>query len=106
MSREQCRPIELEQVEVLAVPGDIVMSISTLGRSNNVFHALMAANAIGCKSIGMLGRDGGNIGGIVDLNVAVPVRETPHIQEAHVAIIHILSDRVEKTLFPPLETGR
>ncbi|HEY7744870.1 MAG TPA: D-sedoheptulose 7-phosphate isomerase [Desulfuromonadales bacterium] len=94
------------QVEALAVPGDIVVGISTSGCSNNVFQALMAANSMGCKTIGLLGRDGGNIGGIVDLNLTVPVMETPHIQEAHVAIIHILCDLVEKTLFPPPETGR
>lgn len=89
------------QVEALAAPGDVVIGISTSGRSNNVFHALTAANTLGCKTIGLLGRDGGNIGGIVDLNLTVSVTETPHIQEAHVAIIHIICDLVEKALFPP-----
>lgn len=83
------------QVEALAIPGDVVIGISTSGHSNNVFHALTAANEIGCKTIGLLGRDGGNIGGIVDLNITVPVQETPFIQEAHLAIIHILCDLVE-----------
>lgn len=68
------------QVEALAQPGDVVIGISTSGKSNNVFHALAAANQIGCKTIGLLGRDGGNIGGIVDVNLTVPVEYTPYIQ--------------------------
>ncbi|MFA5514962.1 MAG: D-sedoheptulose 7-phosphate isomerase [Desulfuromonadales bacterium] len=78
------------QVEALARPGDVVIGISTSGHSNNVFYALTAANQLGCKTVGLLGRDGGNIGGIVDLNLTVPSQETPFIQEAHVTIIHIL----------------
>jgi D-sedoheptulose 7-phosphate isomerase len=87
------------QVEALAQPGDVVIGISTSGHSNNVFHALASANEIGCKTIGLLGRDGGNIAGIVDVNLTVPVQETPRIQEAHVTIIHILCDLVERNLF-------
>jgi D-sedoheptulose 7-phosphate isomerase len=87
------------QVEALARPGDVVIGISTSGHSNNVFHAVMAANEIGCKTIGLLGREGGNIAGIVDVNLTVPVQETPRIQEAHVTIIHILCDLVERNLF-------
>lgn len=68
------------QVEALAQPGDVVIGISTSGKSNNVFHALTAANQIGCKTIGLLGRDGGNIGSIVDVNLTVPVEYTPYIQ--------------------------
>lgn len=87
------------QVEALAQPGDVVIGISTSGKSNNVFHALTAANQTGCKTIGLLGRDGGNIAGIVDVNLTVPVQYTPYIQGAHGAIIHIICDLVEKELF-------
>jgi D-sedoheptulose 7-phosphate isomerase len=87
------------QVEALARPGDVVIGISTSGHSNNVFHALTAANEIGCKTIGLLGREGGNISGIVDVALTVPVKETPRIQEAHLTIIHILCDLVERNIF-------
>jgi D-sedoheptulose 7-phosphate isomerase len=87
------------QVDALALPGDVVVGISTSGLSNNVFHALTAANQIGCKTIGLLGREGGNIAGIVNLNLTVPVQYTPYIQGAHGAIIHIICDLVEKELF-------
>jgi len=87
------------QVEALAVPGDVVLGISTSGASNNVFHALIAGNEIGCTTIGLLGCQGGNIDGIVDISMVVPSRETPYIQEAHLTIIHILCNLVESELF-------
>jgi D-sedoheptulose 7-phosphate isomerase len=87
------------QVEALARAGDVVIGISTSGHSNNVFHALTAANEMGCSTIGLLGREGGNIAGIVDVNLTVPVQETPRIQEAHLTIIHIICDLVERNLF-------
>jgi D-sedoheptulose 7-phosphate isomerase len=87
------------QVEALARAGDVVIGISTSGHSNNVFHALTAANDMGCSTIGLLGREGGNIAGIVDVNLTVPVQETPRIQEAHLTIIHIICDLVERNLF-------
>lgn len=84
------------QVEALAQPGDVVVGLSTSGNSPNVFLALEAARAIGCTTIGLLGRDGGKIAPLVDLNLTVPVQETPHIQEAHITIIHLLCDLVEQ----------
>lgn len=87
------------QVEALAQPGDVVIGISTSGKSANVRAALSAARAAGCRTIGLLGRDGGDIAGLVDQALVIPVQETPHIQEAHVTIIHILCNLVERELF-------
>jgi D-sedoheptulose 7-phosphate isomerase len=87
------------QVMALAVPGDVVIGISTSGCSRNILCALTTAKEIGCHTIGLLGRDGGTIGGIVDINLTVPSQDTPRIQEAHSAIIHIICDLVEKCLF-------
>jgi D-sedoheptulose 7-phosphate isomerase len=50
-------------------------------------------------TIGLLGRDGGEIGKLVDLALTVPSTDTPRIQEAHLFILHILCDLVEKELF-------
>jgi len=86
------------QVEALAVAGDVVLGISTSGQSLNVLNALVAAKNIGCTTIGLSGRDGGAIGSVVDLGLTVRVNETPHIQEAHLTIIHILCDLVEKQI--------
>ena len=86
------------QVEALARPGDVVIGISTSGKSSNVLVALTAARAAGCLTIGLLGCDGGSIAGLVDLALVIPVQETPHIQEAHLTIIHILCDLIEQDM--------
>lgn len=87
------------QVEALAVPGDVVIGISTSGNSNNVLYALAAAREAGCKTVGLLGRDGGAIAGAVDVTLTVSAEKTPYIQEAHLTIIHILCNLVEQKLF-------
>ena len=87
------------QVEALAVKGDVVIGISTSGHSANVHAALCKARDAGCITIALLGRDGGKIRPDVDLALVVPAQETPHIQEAHVALIHILCDLIERQLF-------
>lgn len=87
------------QVEALAAPGDLVVGISTSGASRNVKAALELARHQGCRTIGLLGRDGGAIAGIVDLALIVPSVDTPRIQEGHITIIHIICDLLEKELF-------
>ena len=87
------------QVEAHAVPGDIVIGISTSGNSRNVCRALALANEVGARTLGLLGRDGGEIAGITDTSLIVSVEETPRIQEAHLVIIHLLCDLIEKRLF-------
>ena len=87
------------QVEALAVPGDVVIGISTSGSSPNVYQALDLARTTGCRTIGLLGRDGGSIAGIVDIALTVPSFDTPRIQEGHIIMIHIICDLLEKRLF-------
>ena len=87
------------QIEALAQPGDYVFGLSTSGNSANVQAALVLAKELGCYTVGLLGRDGGRIAPLVDLNLTVPVKATPHIQEAHIAIIHLLCDLVEQQMF-------
>jgi D-sedoheptulose 7-phosphate isomerase len=87
------------QVEALAGPGDVLIGISTSGHSRNVMRALEVGKAIGTRTIGLLGRDGGEVGPLVELALTVPGDATPRIQEAHLLIVHILCDLVEKELF-------
>jgi D-sedoheptulose 7-phosphate isomerase len=87
------------QVEALAVEGDVVVGISTSGSSPNVLSALRRAREMGCRTVGLLGRDGGAIRGLVDTELTVPSPDTPRIQEAHITIIHILCELVEQGLF-------
>ena len=87
------------QVEGLAAPGDVVIGISTSGNSPNVLAALTLAREMGCRTVGLLGRDGGTIGPVVDLELTVPSQDTPRIQEGHITMIHILCDLVERRMF-------
>jgi D-sedoheptulose 7-phosphate isomerase len=88
------------QVEALAAPGDLVIGLSTSGNSPNVLSAIELALERDCQTIGLLGRDGGSIKNICTLALVVPSDDTPRIQEAHITIIHIVCDLVEKALFP------
>jgi len=87
------------QVEAHAVPGDVVFGISTSGNSPNVQAALQCAAQKGCRTVALLGKDGGSIKGVAELALVVPSFDTPRVQEGHITIIHILCDLVERELF-------
>lgn len=87
------------QVEGLGLPGDVVFGISTSGNSPNVLAALAKASQLGCRTVALLGRDGGSIKSVADHALIVPSTDTPRIQEGHVTIIHIICDLVEQRLF-------
>ncbi len=87
------------QVEALAAPGDLVVGISTSGNSPNVQQALELAREMGCRTVGLLGKDGGSIKSVCDLPLIVPTDDTPRVQEGHITIIHIVCDLLEKTMF-------
>ena len=87
------------QVEAHAAAGDVVVGISTSGNSPNVEAALCAAGKLGCRTIALLGKDGGSIKSQAELPLVVPSFDTPRVQEGHIAIIHIICDLLEKRLF-------
>lgn len=87
------------QVEALALAGDLVVGISTSGNSPNVLQALKLAREKGCRTVGLLGKDGGSIKELCDLALIVPTDDTPRVQEGHITIIHIVCDLLEKSMF-------
>lgn len=88
------------QIEGLAKPGDIAFGLSTSGNSANVIKAMEKAKEMGCKTIALLGGDGGKIAGLVDISLIVPSKQTPRVQESHITIGHILCNLIESELFP------
>ncbi len=88
------------QIEGLACKGDVAIGISTSGNSRNVLEGIEKAKEMGCKTIGLLGCDGGRIAEASDLSLVVPSKDTPRIQESHITIGHILCGLVEEELFP------
>ena len=83
------------QVEALANKGDLLIGLSTSGHSKNVVRALSLAHHMGCKTIGLSGRDGGVMSEVCDLNIIVPSHDTPRIQEMHIMIGHIICQAID-----------
>lgn len=83
------------QIEAFAKPSDLFIAISTSGNSTNILNALEAAKAVGCKTLGLSGRDGGQMNEWCDLNIVVPENNTARIQEMHILIGHILCKAVD-----------
>lgn len=79
-----------EQLKNFARPGDVVMAISGSGNSPNVLRAVEYANSIGCRTIGLTGRDGGKLGRLAQLNVHVPVPHMGRIEDAHMIVCHMI----------------
>lgn len=79
-----------EQLKNFARPGDAVMAISGSGNSPNVLRAVEYANSIGCRTIGLTGRDGGKLGRLAQLNVHVPVPHMGRIEDAHMIVCHMI----------------
>jgi D-sedoheptulose 7-phosphate isomerase len=86
------------QVEAFARPGDVVVGISTSGRSANVIAGLQTAQVLGAQTIALIGSNITGLAGVADQVISVPSEDTPRIQEVHAVIIHILCDLVEKAL--------
>lgn len=83
------------QCESLVSKGDIVMGISTSGKSKNVEEGIKTAKKRGAITIGLLGGDGGTIKNVADISIVVPSTNTARIQEVHRVIYHIICDVVE-----------
>lgn len=87
------------QVETLVRSGDVLVAISTSGNSPNVVMAAEAANAVGAWTLALTGGDGGRLRAVCSDVLAAPSTATERIQEAHITIIHLLCELVERTLF-------
>ena len=79
--------------------GDVFIGISTSGNSENILYAMVAAKALGLKTIGLTGRDGGALAKMVDVSVIVPEQETYRIQELHLPIYHCWCRTLEGHFF-------
>jgi D-sedoheptulose 7-phosphate isomerase len=88
------------QVESLGRPGDVLIAISTSGRSANVIRAAETARDAGLAVIALTGASGGTLGPVADVCVRVPSTITAHIQECHLAVEQLLALLVERELYP------
>lgn len=80
-------------------PGDVLIGISTSGNAKNVMYAMTVAKALGMKTIGLTGKDGGALKREADVSVVVPETETFKIQELHLPVYHALCLMLEERFF-------
>jgi D-sedoheptulose 7-phosphate isomerase len=83
------------QVEGLARTGDVVVGFTTSGSSPNVVAGLRAAGKAGATTVALTGRDGRDAAASADLVLAVPSDRTARIQEVHLLITHLVSERID-----------
>jgi D-sedoheptulose 7-phosphate isomerase len=88
------------QVLALGRAGDVLLAISTSGRSPNVLRAIAAARGHGIAVIGLTGRSGGEMAESCDILIRAPADSTPLIQQLHITAAHIICGLVEERLFP------
>jgi len=79
--------------------GDILIGISTSGKSENIINAVKEAINKNMKTVCLTGNTGGKLSNICDYTIKVPVNDTPRIQEAHILIGHIICEIIEMEIF-------
>ena len=81
----------VEQLRNFAEPGDLFMGISGSGNSPNVLRAIEYANSLGCQTIALTGRDGGQLAPMAKLNIHVAVPHMGRIEDAHMIVCHMIA---------------
>ncbi len=88
-----------KQVKALGQKGDVGFGISTSGAALNVIKAVKVAREMGLITIGLAGKDGGDLAKAVDLALVVESSNVARIQEVHITIGHVLCEMVDRMLF-------
>lgn len=86
------------QVRAFGREGDVLIAISTSGKSANIRRALEEAKAHRLRAIALLGRDGGDCRGVAELEITAPGNSTARIQELHKFLLHVLCEIAETRL--------
>ena len=86
------------QVAAFGKSGDVLIAITTSGKSRNILAALEEARRRGVKTIAFLGKGGGFTKGAADVELIVPGSETARIQEAQQFLLHVLCEIIEERL--------
>ncbi|RLC50610.1 MAG: D-sedoheptulose 7-phosphate isomerase [Candidatus Cloacimonadota bacterium] len=87
-------------VEAYGQAGDLLIAISTSGKSENVIRACYKAKEQEMITFALLGKTGGKINDFCDYQLIVPGNTTDRIQEIHIAVLHIIVETIERILFP------
>jgi len=86
------------QLRGMSKRGDVLLAFTTSGNSENVVRACAAARESGVTVVVLTGRSDGRLAGASDVAIRVPETDTPLVQEAHLAVVHVLCDLIEAAL--------
>ncbi len=86
------------QVRAYGKPGDVLIALSSSGKSRNILSAIEEARRIGLRTIVFLGKGGGYTKGAADIEILVPGTVTARIQEAQKFLLHVMCELVEPGL--------
>lgn len=92
-----------KQIKGLGQEGDVLLAISTSGKSMSIVNAVYAAHSKGMKVVALTGKDGGDLARILrsdDIELRVPGQSTARIQEVHLLILHCLCDYIDNEFGP------
>tara|TARA_B100002049_G_scaffold46071_1_gene32192 strand:+ start:255 stop:836 length:582 start_codon:yes stop_codon:yes gene_type:complete len=84
------------QCDALVNNGDLVIAISTSGKSPNIIEGIKTSKNKNAKIILLTGKNNNKLKHLTDITIRIPSNETPRIQESHRIIIHIICEFVEK----------
>ena len=84
------------QLANLLLPGDIVIGISASGKSPNVLKAIELANAMGARTIGFTGFDGGQLGKMVEIQIHVASDCIEYVEDIHLVLEHLITKALKK----------
>ena len=93
------------QLEGMGAPGDVLVAITTSGRSESIRRAVREAHRLKMTVIGMTGARGGEFAAMCDVALVTPHTVTPNIQEGHLAMGHAFCLLVERAMFPEAKPG-
>jgi D-sedoheptulose 7-phosphate isomerase len=87
------------QLNAVGVAGDVFIAISTSGRSPNVIRGLEEGRRKGLITVGLTGKNGGDMAPLCDSCIRIPASETSKIQEGHIVLGHIICGLIEREMF-------
>ena len=88
------------QIEAHGKNGDLLIALSTSGKSKNVINAVLEAKKMGITCVGLTGNNGGDLAEICDISLIIPSDNTARIQEIHSLFMHAVCEAVDESLFP------
>jgi D-inositol-3-phosphate glycosyltransferase len=92
------------QVEAFGQPGDVLILISTSGKSKNLVEACKAARRKEMVCLALLGKDGGSLVNLADQAIVIPAQDTARIQEVQILVLHLVCELIELALFQEPES--